>query len=117
MKCLDCEYARKTKIKDHVCCGLFTALKHGFKGLPLPFKVRQSLSEQKSEKIFFGDDDYAKFYSDNLVLDSMSGQYDIGTGWADVKSRPKSEQSSGIITNFCIIVNENDFCSDFLDRK
>lgn len=104
MKCMDCKYVRKAMSKDvtKVACGYISGVKHGI--FPLPYKVDEDdflpiKCRYDSFENFFND---IVFYNDNEIFE----------GWANLRAKPNSE-IKGLITNYCVIVNKDNYCNYF----
>ena len=101
MNCSDCKHVRKACNKDMVACGFLSSVKHGYTEVPL---VQIDTPYGGTRTVF--DMDFNTFF-DNYVY--FKKEHEVYSGWADLRSKPNSD-SSGIISNDCIIVSPDNKC-------
>ena len=107
MLCKECNHARKSFVKGKVCCGMLSMAKHFGK---YPDKVKCPYCGENLGNIH----EHSDF---DLFLDTVNFHDDtIYEGWANLGCRPESKES-GMMTNFCYILDENNSCNYFEVRR
>ncbi|MED3562370.1 hypothetical protein [Bacillus xiapuensis] len=95
-KCINCDWARYTAHNGKVGCAYWSVAYHEEIG---------NNSKSDEDKNF-------EMY--------LNGLRDAWTGWVYLKRRPDKKESEflgeGMMTNFCIIVNEDGQCNKFKNK-
>ena len=87
MSCRNCEHARKACVEGKVCCAYLTKLRL-WDGVPNIYQYIKRLS-----------------------------LYEVYEGWANLTKMPEAESSRGILTNNAVLVNGDDWCTNYKWRK